>query len=123
MGSEGFEELAVYQRSAELADEIRAAVRNWNSVDLCTSGVQTIRAADSIAANIAEGMGRGTRPDQLRFLFIARGSNHELQHWLDRAVARELDLPTNARATAAHIGRMLNGLIRSVNQNGHIPHH
>jgi len=40
----GFEELAVYQRSAALADEIRVAVRAWNPLDRWSSGIQTIRA-------------------------------------------------------------------------------
>src|SRR3954452_7998426 len=123
MASVGFEELAVYQRAAELADEVRATVRTWNSLDLWSSGVQGIRAADSIGANIAEGMGRGTRPDQLRFLFIARGSAHELQHWLGRAEARQLPLPCRARERATDIGRMLNGLIRSMSRRRHISHH
>ena len=111
--SASFEELDVYRLAAQLADEIRPLVRHWESVDLWSAGIQMIRAADAIGADIAEAYGRGTRPDQARFLFMARGSAYELQHWLARAEARGLACPPTARDRAKRIGQMLNGLIRS----------
>jgi four helix bundle protein len=112
--TQGFEQLDVYRLAAQLSDEIHAAVRRWEKVDLWASGMQTMRAADSIGANIAEAIGRGSRPDQIRFLFIARGSTLELQHWVARAQARDLPCPPTARARADRVGRMLNGLIESL---------
>jgi four helix bundle protein len=109
-----FRELAVYQRAAQLADEVRLSVRTWESTDLWTADIQTIRAADSIGANIAEALGRWSRADQARFLVIARGSVNELEHWLFRAAERSLPLPANAAGRAGEIGRMLNGLMRSL---------
>src|SRR5687767_4866602 len=99
----GFRELEVYRRAAELANALRASVEVWPSMDRWTAGVQAIRSADSIGANIAEAWGRWTYPDRLRCLSIARGSACELQHWLDAAVARNLDLPPDALAEADEI--------------------
>jgi four helix bundle protein len=113
VGSDAFEQLEVYRLAASLSDELRAAVRRWESPDLWSSGIQMVRAADSVGANIAEAYGRGTRPDQARFLFMARGSAFELQHWIARASARQLPCPPGAQDSAAQIGRMLNGLIRT----------
>jgi four helix bundle protein len=110
----GFDELEVFRLASQLADEVRAAVRHWDKADLWASGIQTMRAADSVGANIAEAAGRGSRPDQIRFLFIARGSVYELQYWVARAVARDLPCPAMARDGADRIGRMLNGLIQSL---------
>ncbi len=39
---------------------------------------QLKRAAISVVSNIAEGAGSGTRRQNIKFLGIARGSNHEL---------------------------------------------
>ena len=116
----GFEELAVYQLAAALADELRQAVHDWDPLDRWSAGIQTIRAADSIGANIAEATGRWSHADQSRFLFMARGSVHELEHWIARAVARDLSCPADARSRSHEIGRMLNGLIRSFRRGGRI---
>jgi four helix bundle protein len=115
--SRGFEELEVYRLIAQLSDEIRAAVKLWDRVDVWSAGIQTVRAADSIGANIAEAIGRGTRREQIRFLFIARGSAYELQHWIARAHGRDLPFPPDARQRANRTGRMLNGLIRTFSEN------
>jgi len=109
-----FQDLAVYRRSAELADAIRGCVRLWDSLDGWSAGIQLIRASDSVAANIAEATGRWSHADQLRFLHIARASAHEVQHWLARATARELPCPPGAAVEADELGRMLNGLIEAI---------
>src|SRR5689334_24841112 len=105
MESASFEELDVYRLAAELSDAIRPLVRQWEP------------AADAIGADIAEAYGRGTRPDQARFLFMARGSAYELQHWLARAHAAGLACPPGAEDRARRIGQMLNGLIRSLGRS------
>jgi four helix bundle protein len=117
MGSESFERLDVYRLAARLSDDIRFTTMEWETPDLWTLGIQLMRAADAVGADIAEAFGRGTRPDQLRFLFMARGSAYELQHWLSRAKARGLSHPADGREQAARMTRMLNGLIRSLGSN------
>ena len=116
MGSR-FDDLAVYRRSAALADELHDSVLSWGSVDLWTAGVQAIRAADSIGANIAEAMGRLTNRDQSRVLYIARGSANELEHWLSVAQSRGLRVPSEGSQRAREIGRMLNGLIAGLTRS------
>jgi four helix bundle protein len=114
VGSRGFQGLAVYRRSAALADAVRGDVHRWPPLDQWSAGVQLLRAADSVSSNIAEATGRWSHADQLRFLFIARGSAHELQHWLARANARQLPCPPGASEEADALGRMLNRLIQSL---------
>jgi four helix bundle protein len=50
---------------------------------------QLLRAVASISANIAEGLGRTSAAERLRFFGIALGSLRESQIWY-QAVAREL---------------------------------
>jgi four helix bundle protein len=85
-----FETLAVYQLAERLADEVWTIVSKWAPLPRDTVGKQLIRAADSIGANIAEGVGRGSFPDNRRFVRIARGSLNETKHWLRRAYKRGL---------------------------------
>jgi four helix bundle protein len=110
---DGFRALAVYRASVALADELHAAVVFWRSFEAWTAGLQLVRAADSVGANIAEAYGRRTDADRRRLLIVARGSVCELQHWLDRAVERRLPCPAGAVEQANEVGRMLNGLSRS----------
>jgi four helix bundle protein len=46
--------------SEKLADEIWKVVHGWQPLAQDTLGKQIIRSADSMGANIAEGIGRGS---------------------------------------------------------------
>ena len=72
--------------------------------------MQLVRAADSVAANIAEATGRWHEADKRRLLIIARGSLYETEHWLVRATAREL-ITESYDGRLGDIARMLSGLI------------
>ncbi len=85
-----FEKLRVYQLAEAVADEVWAVVSSWDQLARDTVGKQIVRAADSIGANIAEGVGRGTFQDNRRFVRTARGSLYETKHWLRRAYSRKL---------------------------------
>ena len=90
MEKTNFEHLHIYKLSEKLADQIWKIVVRWDFLAKNTVGIQIVKAADSIGANIAEGSGRGTDPELRRFLRVARGSLYETQHWLRRAYKRKL---------------------------------
>ena len=90
MEKTNFVHLHIYKLSEKLADEIWKIVVNWNFFAKNTVGVQIVKAADSVGANIAEGSGRGSDPELRRFLRVSRGSLYETQHWLRRAYRRGL---------------------------------
>lgn len=90
MSSKYFQKLRVYRLAERLADEIWKIVEQWTFFAKDTIGRQIVRSADSIGANIAEGVGRGSYQDNRRFVKIARGSLNETQHWLRRAYIRKL---------------------------------
>jgi len=78
---------------------------------------QVREAAVSVPSNIAEGKGRQTKKDYVQFLFRARGSLHETETQLEVGLNLGfLDEKTfaNTFARANEVGRVLNGLIRSV---------
>lgn len=90
MTKTNFENLQVYQLAERLADEIWDIVNGWEQFAKGAVGKQIIQAADSIGANIAEGVGRGSFQDNRRFVRMARGFLNETQHWLRRAYNRNL---------------------------------
>lgn len=85
-----FENLRVYQLAEETADLAWKVVAGWEYLAQQTVGIQFIRSADSMGANIAEGSGRGSPAEKKRFAKIARGSLFEVKHWLRRAYKRQL---------------------------------
>jgi len=85
-----FENLRVYQLAEEIADLAWKVVGGWEYLAQQTVGVQFIKSADSMGANIAEGSGRGSPAEKKRFAKIARGSLFEVKHWLRRAYKRQL---------------------------------
>ena len=85
-----FENLRVYQLAEEIADLAWKVVAGWEYLAQQTVGVQFIKSADSMGANIAEGSGRGSPAEKKRFAKIARGSLFEVKHWLRRAYKRQL---------------------------------
>src|SRR5882757_10697686 len=95
MARTNFENLRVYQLSELLADELWQIVQCWSNFAKDTVGKQLVRVGDSIGANIAEGVGRGSVLDNRRFVRVARGSLYETKHWLRRAYNRGL-LPSDA---------------------------
>ena len=115
-----FQELRVYQLSEKLADDIWKIVQKWESLPQNTIGKQIIRSADSIGANIAEGVGRGSYQENRRFIKIARGSLYETQHWLRRAYSRNLltDEQINTlKAIIENLAPQLNAYLNSIGQS------
>jgi four helix bundle protein len=83
-------ELRVYQLAMRVGEDVWTLTVSWEWLAKQTVGLQWIRSADSIAANIAEGFGRYSFKENARFCYFARGSLRETQTWLEKAVSRHL---------------------------------
>jgi len=81
-----FRKLRVWQENRELTKAIYSITSVFPSTERYGLAAQMRSAAISIGANIAEGCGRGTRPDTIRFLYFAFGSAVELLHHLISAL-------------------------------------
>ena len=112
MGHRRFTDFQAYSLAARLADDLHDRVSAWPRFDMWSTGLQLLRAADSVGANIAEASGRWHYRDRQRLLYIARGSLAETAHWIARSQARDLSVPENAGDRLDEIWRTLNGLIR-----------
>lgn len=118
------EQLRVYTLAEQLADHVWNLVGPWDRMAKQTVGIQLIRAADSIGANIAEGYGRGAFADNRRFVKIARGSLYEVRHFLRRADRRALISRAEKRVLHPLINELaptLNGYLKSIGSTSVTP--
>jgi four helix bundle protein len=117
MARPDFENLEVFQLAERLADTIWPIVSGWRQFARDTVGKQLARCADSIGANIAEGVGRGSFQDNRRFVKVARGSLNETRYWLRRAYQRQLlteDQVASLRPMIDELSPRLNAYLRSI---------
>lgn len=85
MTVQNFEELAIYQKSCELATQVYKITRT-GEFKYDTRFVQQIRAsAGSVSDNIAEGFERQGNKEFINFLYIAKGSCGEMRSQVNRA--------------------------------------
>ena len=90
MKKTGIENLQIYNEAFNISNQVWRLVDTWNWFSKDTLGKQLVRAADSIALNIAEGYGRFHFLDNRKFCFYARGSLQETSTCLKMAKSREL---------------------------------
>lgn len=111
-----YSDLVVWQRGMDLVEEIYRVTKRFPKEELYGLTSQIRRAAISIPSNIAEGQSRSTL-DFARFLAIAHGSLSEVETQMLIAYRldylKETDLST-LDALAGEVGRLLNGLTRSI---------
>ncbi|WP_125255405.1 four helix bundle protein [Brevundimonas fluminis] len=110
----GYRDLVIWQRAMGLAEATYRVTRGFPSDERFGLTSQARRAAVSVAANIAEGYGRGTRPAYVSFVRIAQGSLKELETHL--MLAERIGLcPEGATAEllteADELGRMVRTLL------------
>lgn len=74
-----FRDLIAWQKSRDLSVNIYQCTRSFPKDEVFCLVNQMRRAVVSISSNIAEGFGRSTAKDRIKFYGIARGSLLELE--------------------------------------------
>jgi four helix bundle protein len=116
-------DLVVWQKSIALACKVYAAARLLPRDEGFDLHSQLRRAAVSIASNIAAGASRRSREEFLQFLHVSRGSLSELetQYLIASRLVPLSDAPQTLEEIA-EVGRLLNGLIRSLVSSSRAAH-
>jgi len=113
---QGFRQLRAWVKADELASLVFRAVKGF-PLEHRWLALQMARAAVSVPANIAEGYGRGSLADYLRFLDIARGSLAEVEyyiHFIAKEELRPLEQIKQLELARADTGKLLHGLWQSL---------
>ena len=110
-----YHKLQVWQKSHQLTLRVYQRTGSFPKSEVFGLTSQIRRAAASIELNIAEGCGRDTNPELVRFLRMALGSASELECQIE--IARDLGylLPREAEEwlpIVIEVKRMLTGLIK-----------
>lgn len=107
-----YRDLIVWQKSMQLVKEVYLLTQNFPKEELYGLVSQVRRCAISIPSNIAEGKGRNSDKDFIRFLQISLGSLYELQTQLELSIqlgyVKDID---NLLNLSIEIEKMLNTLI------------
>lgn len=82
MNYKNFFEIPIWQKGAELLEEIYEISKNFPSIEKYALTSQIRRSANSVIANIAESHGRFFYKDKIRILYIARGEIEETRSHL-----------------------------------------
>ena len=112
-----FRDLQVWQDGIALAEAVYVETRSFPANETFGLVSQLRRAAVSVPSNIAEGWGRHSRKDYLRFLYVARGSLFEVATQIE--IARRVGLLDASAAErvereGTRCGKRLHGLIAAL---------
>ena len=112
-----FQDLIVWQKSMDLVTQIYRASGNFPKSQFYGLNSQLRRSAVSIPCNIAEGYGRRSTGDYVRFLQIFIGSLYELQTQLE--IAKKFEYLTEFEFNGLYkntqeIERMLLSLVSKI---------
>lgn len=110
-------DLDAWRLCVDLAEAVYTITAGFPSSETFGLQSQMRRAAVSVPSNIAEGWGRRSRKDYVRFLRTARGSLFELRTQVE--IARRVgfvapDAAGQLRSDADRVGRVIYGLASSL---------
>ena len=114
---ECFKQLMVWREARSIRKRIYKGTRTFPGFENYGLSIQMTRAAVSITANIAEGFGRKSWAENIRFCRISRGSLAELRDHLTTAYDEEYiaeNLCEELDRELISLIQMLNGYIRSM---------
>jgi four helix bundle protein len=117
-------DLIVWQKAMDLVVAVYRATETFPKSETYGLTSQIRRAVTSIPANIAEGQGRRLSKEFVYFLANARGSLWELDTHLECATRLRYltsDIHNELQTQLDEVGRMLNGLMRSVSNSSNPP--
>jgi four helix bundle protein len=112
-----FRELIVWQKSILLVTSIYKVTSNFPKEEIYGITNQLRRAAISVPSNIAEGFGRNSKKEFVRFLRITIGSIFELQTQLEishNLKFLSLDEFKNIYDSTREIEAMITSLIKKI---------
>jgi four helix bundle protein len=111
------EDLEIYKLAMDLGEAVHEQVITWSYFQKDTIGKQLVRSADSVAANLSEGVGRYHFKEKKNFSYYSRGSLFETKTWIIKARNRKYIKPALCKTLVADIDKLgikINNYIKKI---------
>lgn len=112
-----YRDLLVWQRAMDFVESVYRETEGWPATERFGLINQLRRCSVSVPSNIAEGQGRRSDREFVRFLLVAYGSLQEAETQISIAARLgycSIESETRLLQAAAELGRLLHGLVRSI---------
>ena len=119
MAVRNYSELIAWQKAMDLVAMVYASTKAFPKEELYGLTNQLRRAVVSVPSNIAEGQGRKSTNEFVRYLSIAHGSLREVetQILIAERLGYLLAASRELMNSASEVGRLINGLINSLKRH------
>ena len=115
--SRGFQEVVAWQKAHQLVLAIYRLTKQFPKDELFCLTSQIRRSAISIAANIAEGYRKRTKPDKLKFMNISQGSLDETHYYLILAHDLEYANTLLLQSQLEEVAKILSAYAQGIERN------
>jgi len=110
-----YRDLEVWKKAHEFVLDVYKMTKKFPKEEMFGLTSQFRRAAVSIPANIAEGYGKKSKKDKLRFYNISEGSIQECDYYITLSKdLKYIDGESDLSARLATIGKMLKNYIKRI---------
>jgi four helix bundle protein len=117
MTVKSYHDLIVWQKAMNLVTQIYRVTKEFPRDEIYGLTAQLRKAAVSVPSNIAEGQGRFSTREFIRFLSIAHGSLCETETQIliaERLLYIDEQVRNQLMSLSAEVGRLLHGLVRAL---------
>ncbi len=116
--AQSFRDLVVWQKAHQFTLAVYRFTAGFPQRESYGLSLQMRRAAVSIAANIAEGFAKRTKPDKARFLNMAEGSLEESRYYLVLVQDLGYGETSELGSSLEEVSRLLNAYVRAILASG-----
>jgi four helix bundle protein len=112
-------DIEAYKIAFKLSNQVWNLILKWDYYAKDTVGKQFVKAVDSISANIAEGFGRYSKKDKIKFFRYSLGSLYESLDWNEKSHVRNLlneEEYSNIFNELIRLPKAINSLILFINK-------
>jgi len=116
-------DIEAYKTAFKLSNYVWDLIIKWDYFAKDTVGKQFVKAIDSISANIAEGFGRYSKKDKIKFFRYNFGSLYESLDWNEKSHVRNLLSQEDYSfifTELIKLPKMINSLIQFIDNKLHI---